>query len=261
MQDNQYKEVLIVVIACITLFLILAAIILRFLFMYQRRRLLQKRELDELRRELTEQSLKSQVEIQEQTLYAIGQEIHDNVGQVLSLAKVQVNIMAEKNSMDRSLLADIRENIGKAMADLRDLARSLSSERIGSGVLPDLLAQEIGRINKSGIIRAEIEVEGDVRELDARRKLIVFRIVQETIQNCLKHAQATTIIIRCAYHRDELEVSVRDNGRGFDPEVALENGGMGLGNIRTRVLLIGGSCRVESRPLQGTNVFVKLPYE
>jgi two-component system, NarL family, sensor kinase len=261
MQDNQYKEVLIVVIACIMLFLILAAIILRFLFMYQRRRLLQTKELEELRQQLTEQSLKSQVEIQEQTLHAISQEIHDNVGQVLSLAKVQVNIMTEKDSMDLSLMEDVRDNIGKAMADLRDLARSLSSDRIRSGILPELLAQEMARINKSGAIRAEIEVEGEVRELDPRKKLIVFRVVQETIQNCLKHAQATNISIRCVYYADCIEVAVRDNGKGFDPETAMGSAGMGLGNIRTRVLLIGGSSRIESRPQQGTHVFIKIPYE
>ncbi len=79
MQDTQYKEVLIVVIACITLFLILAAIILRFLFMYQRRKLLQQQELADLRQKLSEQSLKSQLEIQEQTFLAISLEIHDNV--------------------------------------------------------------------------------------------------------------------------------------------------------------------------------------
>lgn len=261
MQDNQYKEVLIVVIACITLFLILAAIILRFLFMYQRRRLLQRKELEELRQQLTEQSLKSQVEIQEQTLHAISQEIHDNVGQVLSLAKVQVNIMTEKDSMDHSLMDGIRDNIGKAMADLRDLARSLSSDRIRSGVLPELLSQEIGRINKSGVIRAEMEVQGDVRELDPRRKLIAFRIVQESIQNCLKHAQAASISIRCVYTRDCLEVSVRDDGKGFDPDAMLGSTGLGLGNIRTRAQLIGGSSQVESRPEQGTHVTIKIPYE
>ncbi|HET6253336.1 MAG TPA: sensor histidine kinase [Puia sp.] len=261
MQDNQYKEVLIVVTACITLFLILAVIIVRFLFMYQRRRLLQVKELEELRQQLTEQSLKSQVEIQEQTLHAISQEIHDNVGQVLSLAKVQVNIMTEKDSMDRSLLEDVRDNIGKAMADLRDLAGSLSSDRIRSAKLLELLTQEIARINKSGAISAEIMVEGEVRELDPRKKLIVFRVVQEAIQNCLKHAGATTISICCTYHQGGVELSVRDNGKGFDPDAVMENAGMGLGNIRTRVLLIGGSSQVESRPQQGTNVFLKIPFE
>src|ERR1700759_5344543 len=121
MPDSQYKEVLIVLIACITLFLVLAAIILLFLFLYMRRRLLQQQQVMDMQREFREQSLKAQLEIQEQTFLAISQEIHDNVGQVLSLSKVQINIINERQQLDQDMLQAVKENIGKAMTDLRDL--------------------------------------------------------------------------------------------------------------------------------------------
>lgn len=262
MQDNQYKEVLIVVIACITLFLILAAIIVRFLFMYQRRRLLQEKELEELRQELAEQSLKAQLEIQEQTFLAISQEIHDNVGQILSLAKVQVNILKETDQMNMAMLENVRENIGKAMTDLRDLARSLSTERVQSEVLPEVLEQEIRRINKGGAMKVELSVVGKVRELGSQKQLILFRIVQECIQNCIKHSEAATVAIRVNYLTDHLAVSVTDDGKGFDPEANLPgNTGLGLGNIRRRIRLTGGTSQIESELHQGTSVTLKIPYE
>jgi two-component system, NarL family, sensor kinase len=262
MPDTQYNEVLIVLIACITLFLVLAAIILLFLFLYQRRKFVQKQQVAEMELQFREQSLKAQLEIQEQTFVAISQEIHDNVGQILSLAKVQINVMNESERMDKGMLEDIRENIGKAMSDLRDLARSLSSDRIQSRGLQETLAQEVDRINKTGLIRAEMTVEGSPREIEPGKKLILFRTIQESIQNCIRHADATNISILLRFERDRIRVSVRDNGKGFDTDAVLQRGsGLGLNNIRTRMQLTGGSSVVESTLLLGTNVHLSIPYE
>jgi two-component system NarL family sensor kinase len=262
MPDNNYKEVLIVLIACMTLFLILAAIILFFLYLYQRRRFLQRREITDLQKQLAEQSLKAQLEIQEQTFLAISQEIHDNVGQVLSLAKVQTNIMHESGRMDSEMLREIRENIGKAMTDLRDLSKSLNGDRIRSASIHETLIQEAERVNRAGIIQAEVAVEGGVREMEPQKKLILFRILQESIQNCIKHAEATHIFIRFHYRPEAIDVSIRDDGKGFDPEAALELGsGQGLGNIRNRVHLSGGTHRIQSVLKEGTQITLSIPYE
>jgi signal transduction histidine kinase len=262
MPDNQYKEVLIVLIACMVLFLTLAAIILLFLYLHQRRRYIQQQELTALQQQFNEQSLKVQLEIQEQTFFAIGQEIHDNVGQLLSLAKVQTNIMCESERMDRGMLDDIRDNIGKAMTDLRDLSKSLNGERIRSSSIHETLFQEAERVNRSGIIRAEVAVEGDVRDMDPQKKLILFRILQESIQNCIKHAEASHIFIRFHYRSNEIDISIRDNGKGFDPEAALEQGsGQGLGNIRNRIRLTGGTHSIRSILKEGTHITLSIPYE
>jgi hypothetical protein len=262
MPDTQYKEVLIVLIACITLFLVLAAIILLFLYLYQRRKFFQKQQVAELELQFREQSLKAQLEIQEQTFVAISQEIHDNVGQILSLAKVQINVMNESEQMDKGMLEDIRENIGKAMSDLRDLARSLSSDRIQSRSLQETLAQEVDRINKTGLIRAEMTIEGNAREIEPGKKLILFRTIQESIQNCIRHAEASNISILLCFESDKIRVSIRDNGKGFDTDAVLQRGsGLGLDNIRTRMQLTGGSSSVESTLLLGTNIHLTIPYE
>jgi two-component system, NarL family, sensor kinase len=262
MPDNQYNEVLIVLIACIALFLVLAAIILLFLFLYQRRRFTQKQQVAELELQFREQSLKAQVEIQEQTFVAISREIHDNVGQILSLAKVQINVMNESETMDRKMLEDVRDNIGKAMSDLRGLARSLSSDRIESWSLQETLAQEVDRINKTGLIRAEVAIEGSAREIEPRKKLILFRTIQESIQNCLRHAEATRISIRLCYQVDGIQVSIQDNGKGFDTEAVLQReGGLGLNNIRTRMRLAGGGSVIESVLHHGTSIYLTIPYE
>jgi two-component system, NarL family, sensor kinase len=260
MPDSQYKEVLIVLIACMVLFLTLAAIILLFLYLYQRRRYLQRQQLVLLQQQYTEQTLQAQLEIQEQTFIAIGQEIHDNVGQVLSLVKVQVNIIHETERIDMQLLQAMRDNISNAMTDLRDLSRSLNSERIRSSDIHEVAQQEAERINRTGIMRAEVAVEGTVKEMQPEKKLILFRIIQESLQNCIKHAEASRVSICCRYLEDEIQITILDNGKGFDPE-AVSGNGQGLGNIHARVRLTGGTHRIQSRVNEGTLINITIPYE
>ncbi|HEV2481566.1 MAG TPA: ATP-binding protein [Puia sp.] len=262
MPDTQYREVLISVVASMVLFLVLATIILWFVFNYLRRRRRQEQQLLELRRQFQEQSLQSQLEIQEQTFDAISQEIHDNVGQVLSLAKVQVNIILQTDVHQPELLEAIKENIGKAMSDLRDLSSSLNSERLRSCRLHEAIIQEADRINRTGVIGVKVEVDGVYRDIQPQRKLIVFRIVQESLQNCLKHAQAKNIGIRCAYGPEDLIIRIEDDGVGFDATASPGGGsGQGLINIRTRVRLTGGNHFIQSAPREGTRIILTIPYE
>jgi len=262
MPDTQYKEVLISVLACMALFLVVGTIILLFVFKYQQRRRLQQLRVLELEQQFREQSLRSQIEIQEQTFQAISQEIHDNVGQVLSLAKVQVNIIRENQQYNAGILDALRDNIGKAMADLRDLSHSLSSENVRNRSIHEAIGEAADRINKTGLIQAFVIVEGNYREMQTQKKLIVYRVVQESLQNCLKHAAATQINILCKYQAENMVINILDNGIGFDPEAAITSGhGQGLNNIRRRIHLTGGNHTIQSILQKGTEITLTIPYE
>src|SRR5579872_1516826 len=129
-----------------TLIILLFGIGFVFLFsIFSKKNQLNRQEKEILKATYEKTILQSQLEIQEQTLNEISQEIHDNVGQILSLAKVQINIMHERPDRGPEMLIGIKENIGKAMTDLRDIARSLSSERIQSLGIHDTIAHEVER--------------------------------------------------------------------------------------------------------------------
>jgi hypothetical protein len=262
MPDTQYKEVLISVLASMVLFLVLATIILAFLFKYNQRRRFQQLQVLELKQQFQEQSLKSQIEIQEHTFQAISQEIHDNVGQILSLAKIQVNIIRESPDHDPDILDALKDNIGKALSDLRDLSRSLNSENLQNSSIHEVLQEEADRINRTGLIQTTVVIEGLFREMNHQKKLIVFRIVQESIQNCLKHANATQIGIFCQYHPQEMVIRIHDNGIGFDTAASCATShGQGLANIHRRVNLTGGNHTIHSVLQKGTQVTLTIPYE
>ena len=261
MQVENYQVVTGFVIAIIVV--LLAGFFIMVLVTYsnnRKKKFIQEKET--LEATFNEQLLKSQLEIQEQTFNDISQEIHDNVGQILSLAKVQINIMTEGNEMNPEMLNDVKNNIGKAMSDLRDIAKSLNNERIKSLTIHSAVFNEAERISKSGIIAVKVNVDGEQKEMNQQKKLVLYRIVQESMQNIIKHAHATEVVISFHYTPGMLCTVIEDNGRGFEVEDALQNSsGLGLANIRSRALIAGGRSVIESTPNTGTTITINIPYE
>ena len=215
-------QAIIDIIAASIILLVLVAFIFSFLLYYQRKHNRYIEETQQMQREFQHQLLQSQLEIQELTFNYISQEIHDNVGQILSLAKVQINIMTESENINKEILGEVKENVGKAMADLRDIAKSLSSERIRTTGIYETVTNEAIRINKSDILQLTVSKNGDEQKMDEQKKLILFRIIQESLQNSIKHADASQVDILFNYLPENLYVCIKDNGKGFNMEDAVK---------------------------------------
>lgn len=259
MPKENYQIVAGIVISMIVLLIATTFIFMLVMLANNRKRkfIQEKMSLQQL---FNEQLLQSQLEMQEQTFNTISKEIHDNVGQVLSLAKVQINIMEQGEVLNRLMLNDVKESISKAMVDLRDIAKSLNSERITQNSLVEITNHELQRVNRLGILRSFLYVEGKEENLKEQKKLIVFRILQESLQNILKHAKATKIEVFFTFSSNDLKLEIIDDGVGFDKEKASENQGLGLRNIISRAALIGGQGSINSIINQGTTVTIFLPY-
>ncbi len=259
---NSKIDIYFLVFASIFLFSILLSSLFIFFAYYRTRQRKNYLEKEELKINFQQELLRTQLEIQEQTFNHISQEIHDNVGQILSLAKVQINIMNESDNMSKVMLNEVKENVSKALTDLRDIAKSLSSERIRSMSIVDAVRIETERINKSGIIYASVSCEGEERKTEEQKKQILFRIIQECLQNIIKHAQASEVNLQFHYAPDMLDVTVKDNGMGFDVNKAMGNStGLGLQNIKTRASLIGAELAIESTLDKGSTFTIKMPHE
>jgi two-component system, NarL family, sensor kinase len=259
---DQSNEFIVAILAGTILFLLFACFITAYILIYRNKRTKHFKEMNKMKKIFEEELLKSRLEIQEHTFNHISQEIHDNVGQILSLAKIQLNILDEKDELDRSLLEDAQENISKAMNDLRDIAKGLSSERIQILNLEETVAYELQRVNKTGLLQVTVEVQGAEQKIDDQKKLIIFRIIQECFQNIFKHAFASSVKVEFDYGQDSLVVVVIDNGKGFVvPSSGGREKGLGLQNIVHRATLIGGTITIESTPDQGTKISLRIPYD
>lgn len=201
----------------------------------------------------------NQQKVQEQTLNHVSQEIHDNVGQLLSLVRMQLNQVAAIEGKENQLIADAQENISRAMGDLRDMARGMSSDRIKLLGLMASVEQEAQRIQRSGSCEVNFKSTGTIQAIDYQKEIILFRVIQESLQNIFKHAGASRIDIFFQYQPDHLRIEVKDNGNGFVPDKERRSGGLGLMNMQHRVQLAGGELTLESREGMGTTITICIP--
>lgn len=220
-------------------------------------------EKEEMKNAFQKTLLQSQLEIQEQTLKNISQEIHDNVGQVLTLAKLNLATTSVAEEAAREKIKTSQLLIGKAIQDLRDLSRSLNTDYVEEMGFVRSVEYELELLQKTGTIETEFTIEGKTMKLDKQKELILFRIVQETIHNIIKHAEAKKIWAGIHFMDDTMRIVIKDNGKGFDLSPLNETGnhsfGLGLRNMNSRATLIGAKFSVSSTIGNGTEVYLQLP--
>jgi two-component system NarL family sensor kinase len=251
------------IVAVLFILLFFGVLFLVMLVYYNYRRRQTALEKKEMKAQFDQQLMQARLEMQEQTFNHISEEIHDNVGQLLSLAKMQLSSISESETVDHDTLMAARENVARAIRDLRNLAKSLHTGHIRTLGIRQAVEEEGQRMSRAGFLSVSVTSEGSERNIPEDKQLILFRIIQECLQNCLKHAEATFVNIGFTWYSDQLRVRVRDDGKGFDPEATLQSpaSGLGLQNIRNRARLTGGSGIISSAPGQGTTVTVMMPYE
>jgi signal transduction histidine kinase len=227
---------------------------------YRRRQTTREKKV--MQDQFNEQLMQTRLEIQEQTFTWLSEEIHDHVGQLLSLAKIQLSSFKEQDPVDFPLLKEAGANVGRALQDLRSLAKGLHAGHIQHFSIREAVDEEVQRIRKGAGLTVSVTSEGDEKKIKEEKQLILFRIIQECLQNCLKHAAATNINIGFTWYAEDLRVRVRDDGQGFDCDQAIAAAaGLGLENIRNRARLTGGSSHIHSHPGEGTTITVQIPYE
>ena len=189
----------------------------------------------------------------------IGGEIHDSVAQKLTLASIYSQKLEFENKYpgiaDR--LKGISEIINDSLTELRDLSRTLTDNRIQQTSLTDLLRQECERVNDAGICKATL-VSDFNNEMSVTVKSFLLRVLQEFIQNSLKHAACNQIDVHIESQTDGLSVIASDDGQGFDSS-NIHSKGIGLNNMSRRIRLIGGNFKLESKPGEGTVLRIFIP--
>jgi two-component system NarL family sensor kinase len=253
------KHIIIAIVAGTLLTLFLSCCVIFFVISYRRRQFWFRKEKGLMEKQFQEELLRAQLEIQEQTLKNVSLEIHDNIGQTLSLAKLNLNTidLDKQQSLQEKVLTS-KELVAKAIQDLRNLSRSLNTDLVLADGLQKAIEWEISVIERTGSYQTSIIVTGSPSShIGSKKELILFRIVQEAISNIIKHANAHEITIRMDYEPSLVRIAIGDDGNGFSVH-GEKNSGSGLRNMSSRAQLIGGSFEMESGS-DGTWIFIKLP--
>ncbi len=255
------KDIIQFVIAGSILSITLSFFIIAFVFKLKKRKEKHLLEKQHLQSQFQQELLRTQLEIQEQTLNNVSQEIHDNIGQALSLAKLTLSTFTELTDPTLKTKAiDTHKLIAKAIADLRDLSRSLQGGKIAELGLEKVIANELRIIKNTGLYNdASIVVEGSPMTLDPKTEMVLFRMVQEALNNIIKHAKAKNISVTLQFNAPALHLSITDDGAGFDTKTqSPEKTGIGLTNIYARAALINATVSVYSSPGSGTTLSITL---
>jgi signal transduction histidine kinase len=254
------KELQVLILITTVIVLTLAVTLIFFFFYFQQKKTAYLIKQRETQQQFEEEITKSKLEIQEQALQNISWEIHDNVGQLLSVAKMQLNIVQMGLPEEKQQkIADTGEIVSKSLQELRGLAKSLNPETIKNKGLIDSLKLEVNRYNRLNFIKTSLETSEDIVDLSNEKEIILFRILQEFSNNTLKYSKAKTLQFKLNYKPDFLEIFVEDDGIGFDMEDESIQHGIGLLNMQNRAKLIGAEINISSTINIGTKLYINCP--
>tara|TARA_R110000823_G_scaffold243818_3_gene368048 strand:+ start:30845 stop:31597 length:753 start_codon:yes stop_codon:yes gene_type:complete len=246
------KEIIIIAAIAIPVTLVIIVIVLFSVFSRRKNRLLQEQE--KAKKAFDRELAESQIEIREETLRNISWELHDNIGQLMTLAKIQAQMALERPE----LLNEVSETIGTGIDELRALSKLINPEALKSLSLQEAVSLEIERFNRLKFIAAELKVQGNVRPIESNTQIILFRILQEFFSNTIKHSRASTLKVVLNYSDELLTISAEDNGVGFDKTDNFL--GIGLKNMKTRAQLINSTLKINSVKDHGTALHLKYNY-
>ncbi|WP_299443863.1 sensor histidine kinase [uncultured Aquimarina sp.] len=211
---------------------------------------------EEHKREL----LETQVEIQSQTMKHIGREIHDSVGQKLTLASLYAQQLILEQRVPKAFteVNEIGEIINESLSELRQLSKSLTSDTLENHSLVELIQRECELINQ--LKECEVHFKHTLKtKLEPYHiKSVLFRITQEFLQNSIKHSRCENIFIALSKDAEKIQLKLKDDGKGFDV-TTLKTRGIGLRNMEKRTQMLGGDFLLESQNDTGTKLTVEIP--
>jgi len=210
-----------------------------------------------LQREQEIGQLKAVMKGEEQERARIAQDLHDGIGGMLASIKMHLGAVKKQTPDPGTIhgLEEVMRMLGETATEIRKTSHNLMPDVLLRYDLPEALRIYCEQIHLHDHLQADLQFYGDLASLDQSLALTLYRIVQELIQNILKHAQATQAAIQVREHAGIITITVEDNGIGFagDPEA-----GMGVRQIRSRVQLLQGYFALESVPGKGTTAYIEL---
>lgn len=238
---------------------LLSIAIVVFFVVYQRRIFAKEREQEEKEKAHQKQLLVAAVEVQESERRRIAGDLHDDIGSLLSATRLYLRQITPEATEEKTI-----ETKDQALSILDEMIQN--TRRITHDLMPPAL-EKFGfqaaaedmceRINRSGGITVNFRSDSDNR-LEERKEVALYRVLQELINNTLKHAKAKTIDVAIDRKQDYFSFTYSDDGKGFDL-AAVQSAGLGLRNIESRISLIGGHLVSTTSPGNGLTVAVTLP--
>lgn len=237
--------------------IILAGAVFFFFVTYQKRLLKKELEINKIKSEQQEEILRNTILAQEKERKRIAQDLHDEVGAMLSVVKLNVSRFERKSENDsaKELANETKTYLENVITQVRRISRALmppSLEKLG---LDFAVEEFVNWVKKSGQIEVEYWKSGQPLRFNSKKELAVFRVVQELVNNAIKHAEASKILIKARFTKVSIAISVTDDGVGFEMDKMTKTG-LGLKNLESRAQIMGARIKMNSSPGKGTSAIL-----
>lgn len=192
----------------------------------------------------------------------LARELHDDIAQRLCLIQLSLANLKEDDASQVELRRGIEnaiQQVSNLSSDIQRLTHRLHSSKLELLGLAAAAAGHCGEVGGQHKLQIELRIEDIPGELPAEISLSVFRLLQEALQNAIKHSGSPRFEVLLTHNSNEIHLTVRDSGRGFDTAQAIKGRGLGLTSMKERVALVDGELSIESQPQKGTTVFVRVP--
>lgn len=224
-------------------------------------RKLQQQKITELEKDKQLLTAEAMLKGQEEERSRIAKDLHDGLGGLLSGTKISFQHVKENLVLtpeNQRLFERSMNMLDHTITDLRKVAHNLMPEALVKFGLNEAVKDFCSTIRQSSGIKIIYQVLGEERKHDNTAAVFIYRIIQELVNNAVKHASATQIIVQLAFGEHTTEITVEDNGKGFDKRILLNTTGAGMANIQYRVQYFNGSTDIVTANGQGTSIHIML---
>ncbi len=225
----------------------------------EQEKVIHRQETLQLQKEKELVELTTSLETQERERNRIARDLHDGIGSMLSGISSQIEYLRAQPVVEQAAhahLAQLRDLVKEATSELRRTSYELMPAKLlRQGLEPAIRDLCLNLLVKNGI-EPSLEINADLNTLSPDQQLTLYRIIQELLNNIVKHAEGKHVLIQFNQFNDEISLVVEDDGKGFDAAARKLDGGLGLSSLGSRVNLLKGFLDIASTPDEGTTVTV-----
>jgi two-component system NarL family sensor kinase len=246
-------EVTLILIASTATILLLTGFIVLSLFISQKRKYRFRQEKLSMKNNFDQELLRSRLEIQSQAFESISRELHDNVGTLISIALVHIkSLPSGLQETEKQKIMEADDLLNEAMDTLRDISRSIHPENIGRLGWQQSFIAELERIRKTNMFTVNYSQEGEPVQIQLEKQVIIFRILQESLNNIVRHSNGNHINSHICFSGGEVNITITDDGVGFDEDPAnLVGDGSGIRNMISRAAMLPAILTIKNGPTSG----------
>lgn len=241
----------------VVIFLVILFSLLFFVYQYRKSHNDYLQNNEKMSAQFERAILDARVEVQESTLATLGEELHDNIGQLLTGTKILLGVTQRSLKDPPLTLTTAEKTLGKAIDELRALSKSLTKDWLEQFDLIENISTEIRRLNATRLVEIHLSCVEKI-PFETSKQLLLFRVIQEALQNAMKHSACKFINIDITITDAILYLLITDDGSGFDSKI--QTPGVGLLNIRHRIAIISGFVEWITSPGNGCTIKIELPY-